>query len=210
MKIENRQKFLLVLTLVALGLYVGDLVVFEPLKGWWKTRSQNIVSLRKQVAHGKSMLLNEAGLRGQWEGMFTNTLSNDQSLAEHQVLNALDNASRRVCSLHPRPVRHAVRIKNIPVRDEGRESGIFHRRGRGDRRNGDGGVVGRRGGPEILRREQRHENNFTGSVRVHYFCDEVRASPLICIPSVSCWPVVSCVLNSTESSFSPSGPFSMR
>ena len=91
MKIENRQKFLLVLTLVALGLYVGDLVVFEPLTNWWKTRSQNIVSLRKQVVHGKSMLVNEAGLRGQWEGMFTNTLSNDQSLAEHQVLNALDN-----------------------------------------------------------------------------------------------------------------------
>ena len=91
MKIENRQKFLLILTLVAIGLYVGDLVVFEPLKGWWKMRSQNIITLRKQVAHGKSMLLNEAGLRGQWEGMFTNTLANDKSLAEHQVLNALDN-----------------------------------------------------------------------------------------------------------------------
>ena len=41
MKIENRQKFLFILTLVILGLVVGNLVVFEPLINWWKTRSQD-------------------------------------------------------------------------------------------------------------------------------------------------------------------------
>lgn len=91
MKIENRQKFLLILTLVALGLYVGNLVIFEPLGNWWKKRSQDIIALTKKVAHGKSMLVNEAGLRGQWQGMLTNTLADDKSLAEHQVLKALDN-----------------------------------------------------------------------------------------------------------------------
>ena len=37
------------------------------------------------------MLMSEAGIRSQWENMRTNMLSNDQSLAEHQALNAFDN-----------------------------------------------------------------------------------------------------------------------
>ena len=36
MKIENRQKLLLILTIAVVALYVGDLLVFEPLGKWWK------------------------------------------------------------------------------------------------------------------------------------------------------------------------------
>jgi Tfp pilus assembly protein PilO len=95
MKIENRQKFLFILTLVVLGLVVCNWVIFTPLGHWWTTRSQTIKNLRDNVKHGKSMLLNEAGIRSQWSGMLTNTLPNtlpnDQALAQHQVLNAFDS-----------------------------------------------------------------------------------------------------------------------
>jgi hypothetical protein len=91
MKIENRQKFLLFVAIAVVGLWLCDLLLFEPLGHWWTTRSQNISQLHKDVTHGKSMLLNEVGIRSQWDEMRTNTLPNNISLAEQQVFKAFDN-----------------------------------------------------------------------------------------------------------------------
>jgi hypothetical protein len=94
MKIENRQKFLIILTLVILGLVVCDWVILEPLGKWWTARSQNITQLRKDVKDGKFMILREAGIRSQWDEMRTNTLPSNTSLAEQQVLKAFDSWSQ--------------------------------------------------------------------------------------------------------------------
>jgi hypothetical protein len=91
MKIENRQKFLLVLTIALLALWLGNMLVFEPLGKWWTARSKNIVALREQVKEGKFMLLRESSIRSQWENMRTNTLPNNISLAEQQVFKSFDN-----------------------------------------------------------------------------------------------------------------------
>jgi Tfp pilus assembly protein PilO len=94
MKIENRQKFLIVLTIVVVALYAGDLLIFEPLGKWWSARSQNIVQLRTQVKDGKFLLQRENSIRDRWDGMRTNTLPSNTSLAEQQVLRAFDNWSQ--------------------------------------------------------------------------------------------------------------------
>jgi Tfp pilus assembly protein PilO len=94
MKIENRQKFLLIVTIAVVALWLGDLLLFEPLGKWWKTRSQNIVQLQKDVKHGKSLLLNESGIRSHWDEMRTNTLPANTSLAEQQLLRAFDGWSQ--------------------------------------------------------------------------------------------------------------------
>lgn len=94
MKIEQRQKFLVILTLVMVGLYVGDLLVFEPMGKWISARSKQITQLRQQVKEGKMMLQRAAGIRSQWSGMQTNTLPANTSLAEQQMLRAFDNWSR--------------------------------------------------------------------------------------------------------------------
>jgi Tfp pilus assembly protein PilO len=94
MKIENRQKFLLILTIAVVALYVGDLLVFEPLGKWWKSRSDTIVTLRNQVKEGKFMLLREPSIRRQWGEMSAKTLPNNTSLAEQQVLKSFDNWSQ--------------------------------------------------------------------------------------------------------------------
>ncbi len=94
MKIENRQKFLIVLTVVLVGLYAGDLLVFEPLGKWWSARSQNIVELRKQVKDGKFLLQRETSIRSRWDEMRTNMLPENTSLAEQQVLKAFDSWSQ--------------------------------------------------------------------------------------------------------------------
>ena len=94
MKIENRQKLLLILTIAVVALYVGDLLVFEPLGKWWKSRSDTIVTLRNQVKEGKFMLLREPSIRRQWGEMSAKTLPNNTSLAEQQVLKSFDNWSQ--------------------------------------------------------------------------------------------------------------------
>ena len=94
MKIENRQQFLIALVAVAAALLVGNSLIYEPLSKWWSTRSQQITKLRQQVKDGKLLTVRGSGIRSQWGQMRTNTLPNNSSLAEQQVLKAFDTWSR--------------------------------------------------------------------------------------------------------------------
>jgi hypothetical protein len=94
MKIENRQQFLIVLTAVVVALWLGDLMVFEPLGKLWSARSAQITGLGKQVKDGKLLIQREAGIRGQWSDMRANALADNPSLAGQQVIAAFDNWSR--------------------------------------------------------------------------------------------------------------------
>ncbi|MDE3066137.1 MAG: hypothetical protein KGJ60_01155 [Verrucomicrobiota bacterium] len=94
MKINNREKLLIAVTLSVIALFFADRLVFEPLAGWWKTRQAQIAELRRQVHDGALLLQREAGLRSHWDSMRTNTLPANTSLAEQQVLGAFDRWSR--------------------------------------------------------------------------------------------------------------------
>ena len=94
MKIENRQQWLIALTLAVAALFIGDRVIFEPLMNWWSARSHQITALRAQVRDGKLLMQREPSLRSRWNDMQANTLPANTSLAEQQVLAALDNWSR--------------------------------------------------------------------------------------------------------------------
>jgi Tfp pilus assembly protein PilO len=94
MKVEERQKFLIILTLALFALLLGNMLVFKPLVNLWKTRSHNIVALRDQVKEGKFMLLRESAIRSQWGEMSAKTLPGNTSQAEQQVLKAFDNWSQ--------------------------------------------------------------------------------------------------------------------
>ena len=94
MKIENRQQVLIVAVAVAAALLVGNSLIYEPLLKWWSARSQKIAELTKQVNEGKLLVNREKGIRSHWDEMRTNTLPNNSSLAEQQVLKAFDTWSR--------------------------------------------------------------------------------------------------------------------
>ena len=94
MKIENRQQFLIVLVAAAAALLVGNSLVYEPLANWRAERSKNITQLRQQVKDGKALTARAPGIRSHWEQMRTNTLPNNPSLAEQQLLKAFDTWSR--------------------------------------------------------------------------------------------------------------------
>jgi hypothetical protein len=94
MKIENRQQLLMALTIAVGILYAADQAVIEPLYGWWKARLKTVAELRAEVKNGRRLIQREAGLRSRWSQMRTNTLPDNHSLAEQQMLKAFDNWAR--------------------------------------------------------------------------------------------------------------------
>lgn len=89
MSIDNRQQWLIVLTIAAVALLAADKLVFTPLSNVWTERSKEIVRLRRQVSDGAALTKREQWIRTRWDEMRTNTLPNNQSLAQEQVLKAL-------------------------------------------------------------------------------------------------------------------------
>jgi hypothetical protein len=93
-KIENRQQFLIILTIAVVAVFAADRLVFGPLTKVWKSRSVRIAELRKEVADGSLLLQRERSLRARWETMRKNALTNNASLAEQQLLKAFDSWSQ--------------------------------------------------------------------------------------------------------------------
>ena len=94
MKIENRQQFLVVLTIAAFALLVGVNFILEPLGGWWSARQAQLKELRTQVGEGRQLIKREAGIRSRWSAMQANALPANSSAAEQRFLKALDGWSR--------------------------------------------------------------------------------------------------------------------
>jgi Tfp pilus assembly protein PilO len=91
MKIQNREQLLMVVVLALIALWAGNLLVFGPMAKWWHARQDAIKELRQEVSQGKSLIRREAYIRSEWATMRTNSLPNDSSLAEQQVLRSLNN-----------------------------------------------------------------------------------------------------------------------
>ena len=90
MKIKNRQQMLAIMAGAVVALFIADKVIIEPLMDSWKGRAKRIAELRKKVDDGRNLIRREQSLRSRWEQMSTNTLPNNPSLAEQQVLKAID------------------------------------------------------------------------------------------------------------------------
>ena len=95
MRINQRQRLLAILAISGLGLLISDWFVFTPLTHLWQARSKKIAELRQEIAQGSSLLQREQLIRRRWDEMRTNTLTNNASLAEQQMLKAVDTWSQQ-------------------------------------------------------------------------------------------------------------------
>ena len=93
-KIDNRQQLLALLAIAAVALFAADKVVIRPLTQVWKERARRVTELRQKVDEGTQLQQRQQMLRGRWEQMRTNTLPNNLSQAEQQVLAAFDRWSQ--------------------------------------------------------------------------------------------------------------------
>ena len=94
MKIKNRQQLLMFAAIAVVALFAADKLLLTPLGNLWTERSKGIADLRKKVENGTRLAQRETNLRSRWEQMLTNTLPNNPSLAEQQVLRAFDRWSQ--------------------------------------------------------------------------------------------------------------------
>jgi hypothetical protein len=90
MKIKNRQELLAFAAIAVVVLFAGDKLLFSPLVHKWKDRRVAVVELRKKINQAGLLLQREQGIRRRWNEMKVNTLPNDTSLAEQQLLRAFD------------------------------------------------------------------------------------------------------------------------
>ena len=91
MRIENRQQLLVIAALVVVGLFAADRLILTPLTHLWSNRSREIAGLRTRIAEGNSLIRRSQAIRGRWDEMRANTLTNNPSLAQEQVLKAFVN-----------------------------------------------------------------------------------------------------------------------
>lgn len=94
MNIQNRQQFLGIVAGAVVGLWAANFFLVDPLIATWKSRSARLASLRKSVENGNQLLQREASLRDTWYRMRTNTLAQDLSAADSQMLRAFDSWSK--------------------------------------------------------------------------------------------------------------------
>lgn len=95
MKIENRQKLLVIVTIVAGVYFIGDYFVLTPLVKFWRSRAEAISSLRKQVADGEDIRAQADSIQLKWNRLRTNSLPESTSAAEQRVFKAFDSWSRQ-------------------------------------------------------------------------------------------------------------------
>ena len=93
MNINGRQQILALVAVAAIALFLGDRLIISPLTKAWKDRSQRITSLQKSIAQGELLLERDNRIREQWSGMRTNTLPENLSAAENEVLKAFNRWS---------------------------------------------------------------------------------------------------------------------
>jgi hypothetical protein len=93
-QIKNRQQLLVIATIAAVGLFVGDKLILSPLTNAWGARARQITELRKQVTQGKLLVQREQSIRRRWEEMQRRTLTNNLSAAEQQLWKVIDSCAQ--------------------------------------------------------------------------------------------------------------------
>jgi Tfp pilus assembly protein PilO len=91
MEIKNRQQRLIIATAALLGLLIADMLIYEPMTKWWKSRQADVAALKKEVTQGRTLVSRESVIRGEWDHIRSNALANDPSQAEQQVLKSFDS-----------------------------------------------------------------------------------------------------------------------
>ena len=90
MPIKNRQQILTVLAMAGAALFLIDRVVAPPVAKLWRERSARIAELRTKVHDGRQLIKREEAIHSRWREMQRNTLPNDASRAQEQLVKGFD------------------------------------------------------------------------------------------------------------------------
>jgi hypothetical protein len=85
---SQRQRWLAIGALAALGLLAADRLILGPLTEHWDEQGQHMRALREDLDGGDLLLKREGGLRDRWAEMQREDLNENDSSAENEVLKA--------------------------------------------------------------------------------------------------------------------------
>ena len=88
---NKREKLLLTIALLAVAILAGDRLVLGPLVNNWQTRATKIIELEQNVANGDELLPREKSHTKKWERYWGGNLNSTNSVAEDEVLRAIEN-----------------------------------------------------------------------------------------------------------------------
>ena len=94
MRIEDRQKLLVILAIAGVALLASDKLLVTPLTGLWKEHARRISELRDNLDKGTALLAREQAIRDRWTSMQKSALPTDVSAAESKVLTAVERWTR--------------------------------------------------------------------------------------------------------------------
>jgi hypothetical protein len=93
-KIKNRQQVLAIAAIAGIALLASDRLLIAPLTARWKERATRIADLKKSVTQGARLLEREHIIQARWDSMRTNTLPDNASAAENEMLKAFERWSQ--------------------------------------------------------------------------------------------------------------------
>jgi hypothetical protein len=91
METKNREKLLMIAAASCAGLFLLNLLVLSPLMNGWRSRSDEIARLKKQIAGGAMLVRRESAIRDRWDAMRANALPANPTEAERQLFTAFDH-----------------------------------------------------------------------------------------------------------------------
>ena len=117
---NKREKLLLTFALLALVILAGDRLVLGPLINSWQTRAANIIQLKRNVEYGNELLPREKSDTKKWERYWGVNLNSTNSVAEDEVLRAIENwtgdSGILLTSIKPQWQNHDDRYRTYDIR----------------------------------------------------------------------------------------------
>jgi hypothetical protein len=86
---------LVLVAAICVGVFAGDKLLLSPMIELWKDRSEQIAELKTQISSGLDLVDREERIKQRWEDMKERALPTDVSVAEKQVLQSLDDWTRK-------------------------------------------------------------------------------------------------------------------
>jgi hypothetical protein len=86
MENKNREKLLLIATAVCVALYLGNMLIIDPLIDSWHSRTAEIKKLKTDIDAGHLMVRRQQSIQDQWDYMRGFALSNTTASAEREML----------------------------------------------------------------------------------------------------------------------------
>jgi len=119
-KSDRRQIFLKIAAIGAVTILLLDYAVITPLIGYWRTNTEEITKLQREIERGRQILDREKSIRTRWSEMLQKDLADDGSAAENDIIKAFSRCAQEsrtaYTSLTPQWQTHEQTYQTLEIR----------------------------------------------------------------------------------------------